>query len=73
MPFVHRCLGIGFGRAVTGLMHPDSPKKEEELVEHVEIWHVKMRGLEAHGNEYKLTPAIKLNALRMIMTGKAKE
>ncbi len=32
-----------------------------------------MRRLEAHGDEYKLAPVYKLNALRMLMTGKAKE
>ncbi len=33
----------------------------------------KMRRLEAHGEEYKLAPAFKINTLRMLMTGKAKE
>ena len=54
-------------------MHPDPPKKEEELSEHVDAWQDKMRRLEAHGDEYKLPPMYKINALRMLMIGKSKE
>ncbi len=32
-----------------------------------------MRRLEAHGDEYKLVPVFKINSLRMLMTGKARE
>ncbi len=32
-----------------------------------------MRRLEAHGDEFKLAPLFKINALRMLMTGKTKE
>ena len=32
-----------------------------------------MRRLEAHGDEFKLAPVFKINALRMLMAGKAKE
>ena len=55
------------------MMHPDPPKKEEELAEYVEMWQDKMRGLEAHGDEFKWAPVFKINALRMLMTGKVKE
>ncbi len=54
-------------------MRPAPPKKEEDLAEHVETWQDKMRRLEAHGNEFKLAPVFKINALRMLMIGKAKE
>ncbi len=37
------------------------------------MWQDKMRRLEAHGDEYKLAPVFKINALRMLMTEKAKE
>ena len=36
-------------------------------------WQDKMKRLEAHGAEYKLAPVFKINALRMLMIGKAKE
>jgi hypothetical protein len=55
------------------LIHPTPPKREEELAEHVEMWQDKMRSLDAHGEEYKLAPVFKINGLRMLMIGKAKE
>jgi hypothetical protein len=55
------------------LMHPIPPKQEEELAEHVGMWQDKMRRLEAHGEEYKLAPVFKINTLRMLMIGQAKE
>ena len=55
------------------LMHPSPPQKQEELAEHVEMRQDKMRRLEAHGEEFKLAPLFKISALRMLMTGKAKE
>ena len=55
------------------LMHPSPHKKEEELAEYVEMWQDKMRRLEVHGEEFKLPPLFKINALRMLMTGTAKE
>ncbi len=43
------------------------------MAEHVEMWQDKMRRLQAHGKEYKLVPVFKINALRIMTTGKAKE
>ena len=37
------------------------------------MWEDKMRRLEAHGEEFKLAPVFKISALRLLMTGKAKE
>jgi hypothetical protein len=65
--------GLGLAEQARRLMHPDPPKKEEDLSESVEAWQDKMRRLEAHGDEYKLSTVFKINALRMLMTGKAKE
>ncbi len=65
--------GLGLAEQARRLMHPEPPKKEEELGEHVEMWQDKMKRLEARGDEHKLAPAFKINALRMLMTGKAKE
>mgnify|MGYP003349288641 CR=1 FL=1 len=36
-------------------------------------WIRKLKRLEVHGKEYELPPVFKMNALRMLMTGKAKE
>ena len=54
-------------------MHPSLPKKKEELTEYVEMWLGRVRRLEAHGEKYKLATVFKINALRMLMTGEAKE
>ena len=37
------------------------------------MWQDIMRRLEAHGDEFKLAPVFKINALRTLMIGKAKE
>ncbi len=64
--------GLGLAEQGRMLMHPTPPKREEELAEHVEMWQDKMRRLQAHGDEYKLAPVFKINAVRMFMIGKAK-
>ncbi len=63
--------GLGLAEQARRLMHSDPPKREEEFAESVETWLDKVRKLEVHGEEYKLAPADKINALRMLMTGKA--
>ena len=65
--------GLGLAEQARRLMQPGPPNREEELAEHVEMWQDKMRRLEAHGEEFKMPPVFKVNALRMLMTGKAKE
>ncbi len=37
------------------------------------MWQDKMRRPEAHGDEFKMPPVYKVNAVRVLMTGKAKE
>ncbi len=64
--------GLGLAEQARMLMHPSPPKCEEGVADHVEMWQDKMRRLEAHGEEFKLAPSCKSNALRMLMTGKAK-
>ncbi len=54
-------------------MHPEASRREEELAQQVEMGQDRMRRLEAHGDECKLAPVFEINALRMLMTGKAKE
>ncbi len=54
-------------------MHPDPPKTEEDFAEHMGLLQDNMRRLEACGDEYELAPVYKIESLRMIMTGKAKE
>ncbi len=54
-------------------MHPSPPKKVEELADNGKVWQAKMRRLEAHGEEFKLALLCKINALRIFLTGNAKE
>ncbi len=63
--------GLGLSEQARRLVHPDRPKKEEELAEHVEMWQDKMRRLEAHGEEYKLASVVKISAVRLL-TGRAR-
>ncbi len=43
------------------------------MAEYVETWQDTMRRLEAHDEEFKLDPLLKINTLRLLITGKAKE
>ncbi len=65
--------GLGLAEQARMLMHLALPKRQEELADHAEMWQDNMRRLEAHGDEFKLPPAFKINALRMPMAGEAKQ
>ncbi len=65
--------GLSLAEQARRLMHLDPPKKEEEFAEHEEMWQDEMRRQEAHGDELKLAAVLKVNVLRMLLTGKAKE
>ncbi len=65
--------GLGLAEQARRLLRPEPPKREEELAEHVEMRQDKRRRLEAHGDENKLAPVQQINALSLLMTGKAKE
>jgi hypothetical protein len=54
-------------------MHPDPPKRDQELAEGVKMWQGKMRSLEAHREECRLVAVYKINAVWTLMTGKSKE
>ncbi len=74
---MHRCFadvsGLGLAEQARRLMHPDIQIHPRERMSLRSIWQGKMRRLEAHGKVFKLAPAFKINALRMLMTGKATE
>ena len=65
--------GLGLAEQARMLMHPAPPKREEELADHVEMWQDNMRRLETQGDEFKLAPVFKINALRILVAGKAQE
>ena len=64
--------GLGLSEQARMLMHPAPPRREEDLAEYVEMWQDKMRRLEAHGEEVKFAPVLKISALRTLMIGKSK-
>ena len=66
--------GLGLTEQARRLIHPDPPRKEEELAECVENWVERVRRLESHGDKYKLAAIFKITALRMMMMiGRAKD
>ena len=65
--------GLGLSEQARRLMHPDPPKKEEDLAEFVDQWTERVRRLEAHGDKYALPALYKVTALRYLMVGKSKE
>ena len=50
-------------------MHPEAPKKED-IAEVLEKWCEQERLLHAHGDEYNMSAAFKITALRVLMTVK---
>ena len=65
--------GLGLTSQAMKLMHPDPPKREEDIAEVLDIWVERVRRLEAHGPKYFLAPLFKVTAMKLMMVGKAKE
>ena len=65
--------GLGLPEQARRLMQPEPPKKEEDLAESIDGWLDKLRRQEAHGDAYKLAAVFKLDALRTLTAGKARE
>jgi len=63
--------GLGLAEQARRLIQPESPKKEEDIAEYVDLWEERINRLEAHGDEYKLSSLYKVTALRQLMVGKA--
>ena len=65
--------GMGLAEQARRLMHPDPPKDEGGLADAIEAWYDKMTRLETHGNDYKMAPIFKVNALKFLMVGRSKD
>ena len=65
--------GMGLMEQARRLMHPEAPKKEEDIAAAVEEWEEKMKRLGAHGREYELSPMFKIIALGCLTVGRARE
>jgi len=65
--------GLGLTSQAMKLMHPDPPKKEEDISECLDNWIERVRRLESHGTKYALPPLYKVTAMKLMMVGRAKE
>ena len=65
--------GMGLAEQARRLMHPEPPKDEGGLAESIEAWYDKMARLEMHGNDFKMPPVYKMNALKALMVGRSKD
>ena len=65
--------GMGLAEQARRLMHPDPPKDESGLAECIEAWYDKMTRLETHGQDFKMPPVYKMNALKSLMVGRSKD
>ena len=55
------------------IMHPEAVKREEDIADALEKWCEQERLLSPHGEEYKLSAAFKVTALRLIMSVKSED
>ena len=62
--------GLALTEKTRMLMHPTPVKHEHEIADAPERWAEQERTLRAHGDEYKLSAAFKVTALRVMMSCK---
>ena len=55
------------------MMNPKPAAKEEDIAEAIEMWEEKVNRLARHGDDYKLSEALKKVALKNILVGKIKD
>ena len=60
--------GLALAERTRMLMGPEPPKREEDIAESLEKWCEQERLLQAHGEDYRLSAAFKVTALRVLMT-----
>ena len=65
--------GLALSERTRMLMHPEAPKREEDIAEAIEKWCEQERLLLAHGDDYKLSAAFKITALRVLMSCKREQ
>ena len=55
------------------LIHPEASKREEDIADALEKWCEQERLLQAHGEDYKLSAAYKVTALKVLMNCKKEQ
>ena len=65
--------GLALTEKTRILMHPTPVKHEYEIADALEKWSERERTLRAHGDNYKLNAALKVTALKVLMTCKREQ
>ena len=65
--------GQGLMEQTALMMNPKPAAKEEDIAEAIEMWEEKVNRLARHGDDYKLSEALKKVALKNILVGKIKD
>ena len=65
--------GQGLMEQTALMMNPKPATKEEDIAEAIEMWEEKVNRLARHGDDYKLSEALKKVALKNILVGKIKD
>ena len=65
--------GQGLMEQTALMMNPKPAAKEEEIAEAIEMWEEKVNRLARHGDDYRLSEALKKVALKNILVGKIKD
>ena len=66
--------GLGLAARATRIMHPQTPKKEEDIIAAIDRWNEQMKLLANYGASHELPNVFKIAALKTLMNvGKAKE
>ena len=65
--------GLGLTSQAMKLMHPDPPKREEDIAECLDNWVERVRRLESHGTKYALPPLYNVTAMKLLLVGREKE
>ena len=65
--------GQGLMEQTALMMNPKPAAKEDDIVETIEMWEENVNRLARHGDDYKLSEALKKVGLKHILVGKIKD
>ena len=65
--------GLALSERTRMLIHPEAPKREEDIADALEKWCEQERLLQAHGEDYKLSAAFKVTAFKVLMSCKKEQ
>ena len=65
--------GLALSERTRMLINPEAPRREEDIADALEKWCEQERLLPAHGEDYKLSAAFKVTALKVLMNCKKEQ